>query len=45
MTEEKGIYNGEKTVFSASSVGKEGQPHVTNKVRRVHHTKNKPKMT
>ena len=28
MTKEARIYNGEKTVSSASDVGKAGQPHV-----------------
>ena len=28
MTKESGIYNGEKTVSSASGAGKTGQPHV-----------------
>ena len=37
MTKEADIYNGEKTVFSVSGVGKTGQLHEKNEIRTYYH--------
>ena len=44
-TKEVRIYNGEKTIFSASSIGKHGQLHVNQCEVRTHpHTIHKDKL-
>ena len=44
MTEEARVHNVGKTVTSANSAGKTGQPHVKNEIRSFFNSKHKNKL-